>query len=99
MTEHRPVRFGDRCYGPKGGRCHGTIRTVEQVTGHQSVKHPGWPMCDSCRALFRPDGWFAGSSWEYTDSVPPYALGGRKPAPGRGPAVAGGGCSVGDVEW
>ena len=74
MVEHKPVKFGDRCYAPKGGRCMGKIRTVEQVTGLASVKHPGWPMCDGCRALFRPDGWFAGNNWEYESTMQPYAL-------------------------
>lgn len=69
-----PAQFGGKCPDPKGYRCRGTVRTVEQVTGHQSVKHPGWPMCDSCKALFRPDGWYAGSMWEYADTVPPWAL-------------------------
>ena len=87
MIEHRPVKFGDRCYGPKGGRCGGKIRTVEQVTGLASVKHPGWPMCDGCRALFRPDGWFAGSSWEYESTVPPFALQPRTPPAQQGDEI------------
>lgn len=101
MAEHRPVKFGDRCYAPKGGTCYGTIRTVEQVTGHQSVKHPGWPMCSACKALFRPDGWFAGSGWEYEATVPPYARnrGAAAPEHAPEPPAARYSCGVDEVEW